>query len=95
MDGGLGRRRGDGEDRRGPTPNDNQWARPFIGKSSYKQEQNSQSAFFFFFFFGLFRAILTAYANSQARGGIRAVATCLAIATAMWDPSRIFDLHHS
>ena len=36
----------------------------------------------------LFRAIPMAYGVSQARGQIRAAAT------AMWDPSYIFDLHH-
>ena len=38
----------------GPTPSDNQWARPFMGKSSYLQEQYSQLFFFFFFFFSFF-----------------------------------------
>ena len=40
-------------------------------------------------------AALMAYGGSQARGLIGAVDTGLLRATATWDPSRIFDLHHS
>ena len=39
-----------------------------------------------FFFFFLFRAALTAYGGSQARGPIGATATSLVTATATWDP---------
>ena len=45
-----------------------------------------QNFFFFFFFFLLFMATSTAYGSSQARGRIGAGAT------AMQDPSRVFDL---
>ena len=49
----------------------------------------------FFFFF--FRATPAAYGSSQARGQIRATAASLlyATATATWDPSRIYNLHHN
>jgi len=36
-----------------------------------------------------------AYGGSQARGLMGAVAPAYARATAMWDPSRVCDLHHS
>ena len=52
------------------------------------------SFLFFSFFFCLFAiswAAPVAHGGSQARGGIRAVAR----ATAMQDPSPIYDLHHS
>ena len=39
--------------------------------------------------FSLFRATLVAYGSSQARGRIGATVT------AMWDSSRIYDLHRS
>ena len=44
---------------------------------------------FFFFFFLLFRATPTAYVSSQARAQIGANIT------AVPDPSRVYDLHHS
>ena len=55
-----------------------------------------QQFFFFLFFFLLFLwATPTAYGGSQARGRIGAVAAGLARATAVQDPSRVCNLHHS
>ena len=51
--------------------------------------------FFFFVFLPFSRAAPAAYRGSQARGLIGAVAAGLARATAMQDPSRICNLHHS
>ena len=48
----------------------------------------------FFFFFGVFRATPAAYGSSQSRCQIGAVAPAYATATATWDPSHVFDLHH-
>ena len=48
-----------------------------------------------FFVFCLFRATPMAYGGSQARGLTGAVASGLATATAMPDPSCIFNLPHS
>ena len=50
---------------------------------------------FSFFFFGLFRAIPAAHESSQARRGIRAVATSPATATVTSGPSHSCDLHCS
>ena len=47
------------------------------------------------FFFFLFRSILSAYGDSQARGWIGVASGAYIIATAMPDPSCISDLHHS
>ena len=49
--------------------------------------------FFFFFFFSL--SAPTAYASSQARGLIGAIAAGLTTSTATWDLSRVCDLHHN
>ena len=49
----------------------------------------------FFFFFFLFGTTPAAYGSSQARGLISAIAAGLHTITAMWDPSRICELHHS
>ena len=43
----------------------------------------------YLFIFAFSRAALTAYGGSQARGQIEAVAT------ARWDPSCVWDLHHN
>ena len=48
-----------------------------------------------FFFFGLFRAVHVAYAGSQARGWIAAIALVYTTAITMPDLSCICDLHHS
>ena len=50
---------------------------------------------FFFFVFCPFRAALTAYGGSQARGLIEAVAQAYTRATAMPDLSHVCDVHHS
>ena len=53
---------------------------------------------FIFLFFGLFafsRATPAAYGGCQARGLIGTVVLAYARARAMWDLSRICDLHHS
>ena len=50
---------------------------------------------FFFFFLLVFRAAPAAYGSSKARSRIRAIATGLATARAMRDPSCICNLHHS
>ena len=50
---------------------------------------------FFFFFFSLFSAAGIAYGSSQARGLIRAIAPAYTTATAVQDPSLVYDLHHS
>ena len=47
------------------------------------------------FFVCLFRATPAAYGGSQARGQIGTVATGYDTATAMQDPSHVFDLHYS
>ena len=48
-------------------------------------------------FFCLFRATTAVYRGSQARGLIRTAAAGLyhSHSTATWDPSHVFDLHHS
>ena len=51
--------------------------------------------FYLFTYFLLFRAAPAAYGGSQATGAIGAVLLTYATATAMPDPSRIWDLHHS
>ena len=51
--------------------------------------------FFFFFFLSFFRATFMAYGGSQARGPVGAVATGYTTATATWDLSHMFELHHS
>ena len=53
------------------------------------------SFYFSFFLFCFFRVTPVAYGSSQARGWIRAIAAGLPTATAMWDPRRICNLHHS
>ena len=45
-------------------------------------------------FFWLFRPAPRAYGSSQARGQIGVVAAGYTIATAMQDPSCIYNLHH-
>ena len=60
-----------------------------------KHKVLGQISFFFFFFFCLFRAASVAYGGSQAIGPIRSVAVGLPTATAILDPSHVFDLHHS
>ena len=52
-------------------------------------------SFFFFFFFGSFRAAPVAYGSSQARGQLELQLQAYTTATAMPDPSRVCDLHHS
>ena len=52
-------------------------------------------SFFFSFSFFLFTSTPVANRSSQARGQIRAAAETYTTATAMQDPSRICDLHHS
>ena len=42
-----------------------------------------------------FRATPMAYGGSQARGRFRAALLGYTTPTAMWDPSRVCDLHHS
>ena len=51
--------------------------------------------FLLFLSFCLFRASPAAYGVSQARGQIGAVAAGYTTATAMSDPSQVWDLHHS
>ena len=51
--------------------------------------------FFFIFIFCLFRATPMAYAGTQARGSIEAVATGLHHSLVMPDPSHIGNLRHS
>ena len=51
--------------------------------------------FIYLFIYCLFRAAFAAYGSFQARGPIRAAAASHTTATAMRDPSRICDLHHS
>ena len=50
---------------------------------------------FIFYFFVFSRAAPMAYGGSQAWDLITAVALAYATATAMWDLSRVCDLHHS
>ena len=50
---------------------------------------------YYLFIYCLFRAAFAAYGSFQARGPIRAAAASHTTATAMRDPSRICDLHHS
>ena len=56
---------------------------------------NSHRFWSLYFFFFFLRATPEAYGGSQARGQIGAVATSLATATAVPDPSCICDLHQS
>ena len=49
----------------------------------------------FYLFILLFRVTPVAYVSSPARGQVEAVAAGLPTATAMWDLSCVFDLHHS
>ena len=48
--------------------------------------------FIYIYFWG---ATPAAYGGSQARGQIGGVAAAYTTATATWDPSRVYDLHHS
>ena len=57
-----------------------------------RSNERNLTPFFFFGFLG--RAAPAVYGGSQARGGIRSVAA-YATATAMWDLSCVFNLHHS
>ena len=47
------------------------------------------------FFFWIIRATPTAYGSSQARGQLGAELPAYITATATWDPSCVFDLHHT
>ena len=47
------------------------------------------------YLFFLFRAVPEAHGGSQARGLIGATAAVYLTATAIWDLSHIFNLHHS
>ena len=48
-----------------------------------------------FFFFWLFRATLEAYGGSRLGVESELQLPAYTTATAMWDPSRVCDLHHS
>ena len=48
-----------------------------------------------FFFLFLFRTTPTAHRGSQARGRNRASVAGLHTSAAIWDPSIVFDLHHT
>ena len=50
---------------------------------------------YFFFLAFFFRAAPSAYFTSWARGQIGATVASLHHSTAMWDPSHVYDLHHS
>ena len=54
---------------------------------------NGSVLLFCFVLFLLFRATPAAHRGSQVRGRIET--TAYATATAMWDPRRFCDLHHS
>ena len=56
---------------------------------------NSHLFFILIIIILVFRAVPTAYGSSQGMGLIRSVTAGLPTATAMPDPSHIFDLHHS
>ena len=75
-------------------PNHTFWVTELCNKSWNQAVLPFQlcSCFFFFFFwsFCLCRAASEAHGSSQARGPIGAVA-----ATAVWNLSRVCDLHHS
>ena len=51
--------------------------------------------FYFIFVFCLSRGTPMAYEGSQTRGQMGAGATAYITATATWDPSCVFNLHHS
>ena len=59
---------------------------------TYKHTHTCVSMYVFFLWF---RAALTAYGGSQARGLIRAIAAAYATATAMQYPSQVCNQHHS
>ena len=51
--------------------------------------------YYYYYYFVFSRAAHVAYESSQARGLIGAQPPAYARATATWDPSHVFDLHHS
>ena len=51
--------------------------------------------FVFVWFCFFFRAIPAAYGSSQVRDSVGAAAGAYTTATAMQDPSHVYDLHHS
>ena len=65
-----------------------------LDRKKYKSSSH-HLIFFFVFFLCLFRATPTAYGGSQARGLIELQLPASTRATAMPDPSRIYNLHHS
>ena len=83
------------------TTNNNKWVIHLKTWRRYdeitRREDKSILFFFFFFFFAFPRATPAAYGGSQARAIQQSELQLPAYttATAMWDPSRICDLHHS
>ena len=65
------------------------------GKNKYCPQLETFFLFFFFFFFGLFRATSKAHGGFQTRGQIRVQPLAYPSATAKWNPSCIWNLHHS
>ena len=65
------------------------WAVWWTWKATTGKPRSYLIPYFFFFFLPM------AYRSSQARGWIGAAAAGLCPATVMWDPSHIWDLHHS
>ena len=67
----------------------------FLNAALHILKSHDHFSFLFLLFFLLSRTVHVAHGSSQARGGIRATAASYATATAMRDPSRVWDLHHS
>ena len=64
-----------------------------LNEKQVTKVHKQKHSFCFCFFF--LRAAPAAYGGSQARGRLELQPRAYTTATAMWDPSHIFDLHHS